>query len=226
MRALHSLPTPLPQPPISTTLQGTQPLATNRADRVVEDVLQILLPLVNPLQEPQLRDDLLSLAHSAISVWALAQIDERKLIIYPTLDRTKHSEWHCPNFDPPLSADNYKETDIISSTYPRIYTLFPYVAVRTLSSIAIPSADVPGSWPQSEQRAHTIETCIYAGRRLPKYSALVIKKKEKEETKKRYLHKVIEKAKKKLDTRSRRNKKHSRNGSIVESVSPLSPSTQ
>lgn len=221
MRALQSMTTP----PI-LTLQGTQPLATSRADRVVEDILKILLHLVNPSQEPQLRDDLLSLARSAISVWDSAQIDELKLIISPMLGRTKRSEWRCQKFDPPLSADNYAETDIISSTYPRIYTLFPRVIGRTLSSMAAPPADLPGSWPQSDQEPHTIETCIYAGRGLPEWSALVVKGKEEVVVKERYLREALEKAMKELDARSERNKGHSRNGSMVESVSPLSPSTR
>jgi hypothetical protein len=87
-----------------------------------------------------------------------------------------------------------------------------------------PAADLPGSWPQSEQETRTFETCINAGRGLPEWSALVVKGEEEEEGNKRYLHEAVEKARKELDARSGRNKGQSRNGSMAESVSPLSPS--
>lgn len=224
MRVLQSLSPASPSPPTSTS-KGTSPPPTpppQRADKVVDAILSVLSPLVTPSQEPHLRNELLTLAHSAISVWNFAQTDELELIVCPTLGRENRNEWRSLFFDPPLSPssdDNDTKTDIISSTHPRIFPLFPRVTARKLSGNAKLSVGPPGSWPESDQEPRIIETCIHAGVGLPEWSTLVVKGKEEEEERKEYLEEVMENAK--LNARSRRNGGISRSGSMAGSVSGL-----
>jgi len=221
MRALQSLPPPLP-----STQSNPPPLS--RAERVANKVLSILSPLVAPSQEPQLRDDLCALANSAISVWFSAQTGRLQLIVSSSLDLAQRNEWRSLAFDPP-STD-----DVVSSTYPRIFTLFPRITALKMPVPAEAPASLPGSWPEPNQELPMIETSIHSGTGLPEWSALVLRGKEEQELKEQCIEEdriqdklaALEKEKQELEARGGRNA-HSRAGSLVGSASgPTSPTVQ
>jgi len=225
MRALQSSSTASP-PPSASTYQGP-PLPSpplHRAEKVVDDVLSVLSPLVLSSQEPQFRKDILSLAHAAIYVWTSAQTDEFKIIVSPTLDRASRSEWRSQIFDPSPSSNDSTDQEIISSTYPRIFTLFPRVTARKIVAKTASPAGPPGSWPEPESEPPTIEACIHAGTGLPECSALVLKGKSEKEERKDYLSQAMDRAKKELNAKNTRNGGHSRSGSMASSTAgPPSP---
>ncbi|KAE9373701.1 hypothetical protein N431DRAFT_465980 [Stipitochalara longipes BDJ] len=221
MRALQSLPPPLP-----STESNLPPLS--RVDRVAHKVLSILSPLVAPSQEHQLRDDLHALANSAISLWSSAQTGRLQLIVSSSLDIAQRNEWRSLVFDPP-STD-----DVVSSTHPRIFTLFPRVTALKMPVPADAPASLPGSWPEHNQEPHMIETVIHRGTGLPELSALVVKGKDEEEWRKERIEQeliqnklaALEKERQELEARGGRNA-HSRTSSIVGSASgPTSPTAQ
>jgi hypothetical protein len=222
MRALQSL----PPPPLPSTQSNPPPLS--RAERVANKVLSILSPLVAPSKEPQLRDDLHALANSAISVWSSAQTGGLQLIVSSSLDLAQRNEWRSLVFDPP-STD-----EIVSSTYPRIFTLFPRVTALKMPDPVEAPASLPGSWPEQNQEPHMIETRIHPGTGLPECSVLVLKGKEEEEWRKQRIEEeriqdklaALEKEKQELEARGGRNA-HSRTGSVIGSASgPTSPTAQ
>jgi hypothetical protein len=239
MRALESLSRTSPLSPTLTSLgssprpspSGRAPIP-RRANKVVDDVLCVLSPLVALSQEEQLRTELLALADSAISVWHSVQTDELKIIVCACLDRANRSEWRYHKFDPLPSSSSDKDTDaeIVSSTHPRIFALFPRViAAQKLSRATELAAGPPGSWPQSQDEPRTIETCIHTGTGLPEWSPLVIKGKYEEEERKNYIREEMERVMQEANARSRRNGGQSRRDSMVASGSgsgPPSPTTQ
>ncbi len=229
MRALESLSPDSPPP--GTTSQGpSHPLPPpRRATEVVKNVLSVLSPLVIPSQELNLRNELLALANVAISVWTAAQTDELKFTVYLALDLATRNEWRSSTFDPlPLFHDNNNtDIDIVSSTHPRIFTLFPRIIARKVVGSAKPPMGPPGSWPEAEQEPRMIETCIHTGTGLPEWSALVVKGKQEEQERKEYLSEAMQRAKNDLIAKNTRNGWHSRSGSMVGSVSgPPSPTAQ
>jgi len=222
MRALQSL----PPPPLPSTQSNPPPLS--RAERVTNKVLSILSPLVAPSQEPQLRDDLRALANSAISVWSSAQTGGLQLIVSSSLDLSQRNEWRSLVFDPP-STD-----DVVSSTYPRIFTLFPRVTALKMPVLAEAPASLPGSWPEQNQEPYVNETRIHPGTGLPEWSVLVLRGKEEQEWRKQCIEAeriqdklaALEKERQELEARGGRNA-HSRAGSLVGSTSgPTSPTAQ
>lgn len=230
MRALQSLsPTPLPP---SSTSQANLPLLS-RAERLVNKVLLILLPLVAPSKEPYLRDDLLSLANSAISVWSSVQTAELQLLVSSSLDSAQRNEWRSLVFDPPPT--DCVADDIVYSTHPRVFTLFPRITALRSPVPAEAPTGLPGSWPEHDQEPRMIETCIHPGTGLPEWSVLVLKGKAEEEDRKERVEEeriqdelaALEKQKRELEARGGRNGQHSRNGSIAGSASgPTSPTAQ
>jgi hypothetical protein len=113
-----------------------------------------------------------ALANSAISVWSSAQTRGLQLIVSSSLDVAQRNEWRSLVFDPP-STD-----DVVSSTYPRIFTLFPRVTALKMPVPAEAPASLPGSWPEKNQEPHMIETRIHPGTGLPEWSVLVLRGKE------------------------------------------------
>lgn len=137
-------------------------------------------------------------------------------------------------FDPP-STDSGTVDDVVSSTYPRIFTLFPRVTALKLSVPAEVPAGLPGSWPETEQEPRMIETCIHCGTGLPEWSVLVVRGKDEEIWRKQCIEKeriqeelaALEKQKRELESRGGRNGQHSRDGSIAGSApKPTSPTVQ
>lgn len=141
MRALETLPAN-PMPPQAS--EYPQVTRSVRADHVVSRVLSVLYPLVSPSQNENLRADLLTLANSAIDVWNNAQSGELKIIVTPSLERAHREEWRSQLFDP-LDHDE-KNHVVISTTHPRIITLFPRVIAWETARPVKHDNTVPGSF--------------------------------------------------------------------------------
>lgn len=227
MRALQSLQPTSPSASNSTSQRSATP---DRAEKLVSDVLRVLGSLVDPDQETQLRNDLATLTHSAISTWSCAQTDELELTVCPTLDLANLAEWRS-------IFDDGNTTEIISSTRPRIFTLFPRItAKKFLLTVKTPTGP-PGSWPELEdQKLCTLETCIHPGIGLRECSPLVTRGKDEEDqrrakeddTKKRIQEFAESLKKESWKPQSKRNELNSRSGSVVGLGigSPTSPSAQ
>jgi hypothetical protein len=162
----------------------------------------------------------------------MAETDKLNLTVCDTLDRANRTEWRSLDFDPlPLasvsspSAGNDEEADIKSSTRPRIFILFPRViAFEKPSGTDMEIGSLPGSWQQSEEEPHPIETCIHTGTGLPEWSPLVVKGKEEEEERENFIRRLKQEAN---AWSSRRNGGHSRRQSTASLGSgPPSPTAQ
>jgi hypothetical protein len=189
-----------------TSLQAQSPPA-QRTNIVVDQILSALSPLVAQSQATQLRNDLLALAQSAISVWCSAQTDELQIIVYPNLDRTAHEEWCSSTLDSnsSLPENNSLASEGINSTPARVFTLFPRVIALKMSGIKdLPADALPGSWPDAHQEPAVMETCIHPGKGLPECSELVVKgKQEAEEMKVRLDEEHIQEQMVKLEKQRR-----------------------
>jgi hypothetical protein len=233
MRALHSLSAASLQRLGSNSLVSSH-LTSTRANLVVDKVVSILSPLVTPSRESQLRSDLLAVVNKAISIWSLAQTGELQLTIYSALDRANWNEWRSSMFDPavPASFNDKASPDALSSTHPRIFTLFPRIIASNISGNAEPPTDMPGSWQDSDQEPRIVETCIHPGVGLPEWSVLVVTGKHEEEMRsglllEERLKKEMERLSHELKATSGRIGAHSRSGSMVGTFSPPpSPTAQ
>jgi hypothetical protein len=230
MRALQSLSATSTVSRDSTS-QGTQ--TPGRVEVLVSSVINVLRSLISPAQEAQFSNDLVKLAHSAVLTWDCAQTDELQITVWPTLDPANINEWRSFVFDPPLPPfEDGKTTNTISSTHPRIFTLFPRVTAKKFLLATKAAASPPGSWQEPEQEPSAEETYIYPGLGLRDCSALVIRGKEeeedrqvKEEQKKKHLKEIIEKEEKEWEARNNRSGVHSRRSmvtSVWELQSPMS----
>jgi len=208
MRSLQSK--QAPELPLSTSKAST-PLP-DRAQAFCDKVMAILSLLVKPSLYPEFRNSLLDLAMSAISVWNIAQTDEREVIVDLNIDPTALEGW---------SEDN-PETGY--------FVLFPRIIARSCSRIidSRPPGP-PGSWVLSEPELHIQEICIYGGAGLGKWLDLVEEGEEEEEDRKEEEHimkveeqrKMLEEGLKKLNpVILKRRMSHHRKDSNASSVSP------
>jgi hypothetical protein len=229
-RALDSL-SRNPPSPSTPTPPSSRPPAPRRADKAVDDSFRILFPLVTPSQEEQLRKELMALADSAIAVWNAAQTDELKITVSPTLNHANRNEWRYTKFDPPPSPSPTGRDvgeDVISSTYPRIFTLFPRILA---TQIVFPSreqpASLPGSYPQARDEPHATVTCVHSGFGLPEWSQLVLMGKEEEEERGAWVREEHERIKQAANARKvRRISGNSRRDSTGSVSGPVSPTSQ
>lgn len=223
MRALQDLPSTPASP------QSSQPTPShNCAELAVDKIVEILSPLVKSSNEKTLRKDLLVLARSALDIWSSAQTDELHISVYPNLDPSSRKEWRSSTLDPDEGSD------VISSTLPRIFTLFPRITASEVSRIKEPPANsLPGAWAGDHHEPEITETCIHTGTGLAECSALVIAGKDEAEEARDLLvqeelerdMQSLEKKQKELKARSERSGKHSRSGSMVSPGSPSSSPT-
>lgn len=212
MRALQSLQVDTVASPVleSKKLPSTGSI---RADSVISKVFLSLSPLVSSSQTETLRTDLHAVVHSSADVWNNAQAGGLEITINPLLDRAHREEWRSRQFDPALPFDgDGPDPDLVSNTYPRVFTLFPRVSVRIQDKLP------PGSWPNSEP------TVIHPGVGLPEWSPLVVRGKVDQEEKEDYINKAMANARKEA---SRRVLGHGRRASRGSSTTgPPSPSAQ
>lgn len=150
MRGLRSQPSVVHSPPTSASLLG-------RAEVFVETVMPILSLLVKPSLHPNLRNNLHDIAKSAISVWDMAQTDERQIIVQPTLD-----------------PEMFKQPSDISASSGEIIVLFPRITAQSCSRATVPRNRLPGTFEDPEPESDTRETCIYDGVGLEEWSQLVL----------------------------------------------------
>ena len=203
--------------PVTQSSSASKILASSRTKMFIDKVMAVLSLLVKPSLHANLRNDLSDLAESAISMWNIAQLDERELVADPTL--------------PVEGFDGLCED--ISASNNEIIVLFPRVIARSCSRAADHrSVGPPGGWIDSEPKQSVQETCIYPGAGLAKWSPLVLEgeaeeegRKEEEDRKKREeQRKILEDDLKKLDKAEKpltghRRGSHTKRGSITGSQS-------
>lgn len=177
--------------------EHSQPVQNGRAKSVISDVLSKLAPLVNRPQEKQLQTDILEVSNAAIDVWNEAQTGDLKITVSKSLDYPYREEWQSQEFDAVTTNNDGATSDAVSRTRPRIFTLFPRIIAREVAVPVQHDTEMPGSFPQgAELLHHTIETLINPGEGLPESSALVVRGKEKQEQRDKFIAEEIEKIKK------------------------------
>ena len=197
------------------SMSPTSQASSSRAQKFVEDVTNVLSPLITPSQEAVFQKDLLALAESAISMWNSAQTGELEVEVCSDLVRGTRDEWRSPIFDPP------EENTISSSTHNRVFVLFPRVMARRLCA-STETASPPGSWPESEEEPHTEEICIHPGLGVAEWSALVLRGKEEVDDEQRILEQLQESAKRAAKEQiAKKRMGNDKRLSITESVSSL-----
>lgn len=175
MRSLQSQP---PREQSLSTSKSSTPLP-RRAEIFTKNVMSVLSPLIKPSIRSNLQINLLDVAKLAISVWNIAQTDEREIIVYPDLD-------------PEILGGEPSDSVIV---------LFPRITAQSCSRITdTRPISIPGTFEAPEIELHIQKTCIYDGAGLLQSSPLVsqgeaeeYERKEKEEKTK------IEKKRRMLD---------------------------
>lgn len=200
----------------------SQSTSTSRAERFTDNVMAVLSLLVKSDQHENLRNDLISLATAAVSLWDTAQTDEREIKVHDNLNSTSSEEW---DQDAP-SINN------------EIIVLFPRITALRHSRITDTSpVGATGKWADLEPELSIEETCIHEGEGLPEWSELVVDGEEEEEERKdKQEEKILEERKrileedlKKLEKPSlgqKRKTSYSRRESVTAAgSSPSSPTT-
>lgn len=177
--------------------------------------------LVKPSLHPNLRDSLFDLAASAVSLWNVAQTDEREFIVDPTLDPTGYEGWHED-----MAAPNNGVIVLLPRIVARRYS--PIVDNRPIGP--------PGMWIDSETESHVEEICINSGKGLAEWSALVIEGEEEEDErtakqerekgaeKRRVLEEELKRLDKQAPGHKRRTSQTRRDSTTGSGLSPSSPS--
>jgi hypothetical protein len=179
MRSLQSQ-LPIDQP-LSTSDSSPPPLTT-RAEKFADKVMAVLSLLVKPSSHANFRNNLLDLVNSAISLWNIAQTDEREIILHPALDPMKIDEWRVLTFHEITTDED------MSAPHDGVFMLFPRITARDPARVAESRAKdlkgLPGMFPGSEPEPSIRETCIYSGAGLAQWSPLVLDGEEEEEERK------------------------------------------
>lgn len=191
MRALKSLPANSMTSPGSESTEYPHPVRTNS----VISKVSVLSPLVSSSQEESLRVDLVNLVNSAVDVWENGQAGGSKITVTLLLDRAHREEWRSQQFDPSCEG-NEANPDLTSTTRPRIFPLFPRILAPAVGNLVNHGSGLPGSWP-----ADSDLTIIHPGKGLPEWSALVVRGQAEQEERKDYVEKVLENARKQLQSR-------------------------
>ncbi|EKD19552.1 uncharacterized protein L3040_002569 [Drepanopeziza brunnea f. sp. 'multigermtubi'] len=194
-----------------------------RAEAFIQSVMPVLSLLTPGTQQPALKDALVSLAESAISVWELAQTDENlDITVSLDLNPSLEAKWRSSEFDAGATPDAW-----VPSTLRRIFTLFPTVLAKTASAAEDPAMSIPGGFEQSGPEMVWQEICIHDGIGLAESSALVWRGKEEQEQREEdevqeRLKREIEDKRRELDVRGKA--KSQKTGSVSVSVSGPSSS--
>ncbi|KAL5344946.1 hypothetical protein ACLOAV_009899 [Pseudogymnoascus australis] len=188
--------------------------ASCRADEVVRDVVKVLSPLLNISELDQFEEELLRLAHVAISV--CAEADESHFIIESKLDRADHAKWRSDILEPLLGDDGEAGIGIPSSTRERMYTLFPRIVAHKYIKAAENPSKLPGSW-HNEGATTTCDRGIIHStwHRLPEWSRLVVRGQEEEKETKEELRRAAEEKRKERNDRNVKIGTHSRTGTLT-----------
>jgi hypothetical protein len=135
-----------------------QSTSTIRAEIFTDNIMKVLSLLLNPKIHPAFQKDLTHLATSAISLWSIAQNDERELRVRPTLD--------------PLSLQ--KPEGDIDITDSKVFVLFPCVTARCCSQLGnTRPAGPPGGWVDSKPELQFEEIYIHEGAGISEWEQVV-----------------------------------------------------
>lgn len=172
---------PPPSPPASpgtsfvpskVALGGHGKLAT----KVIEEIMRVVNPLLDPSQEANFRQDILSVVQDAYSVWIVAQTGTYEINFCSQLDPARRSEWRPLDYDHPSSDSVSMHT--VPATHPRVFSLFPEITARKLYFISEKTEGPPGSFPEPNEPSQMAELRIHTGVGLAEWSPLVIRGKE------------------------------------------------
>lgn len=214
VRALHSMSASTPNIYMQNRETSSAQRASCRADEVVRDVVKVLSPLLNISELDQFEEELLRLAHVAISV--CAEADESHFIIESKLDRADHAKWRSDILEPLLGDDGEAGIGIPSSTRERMYTLFPRIVAHKYIKAAENPSKLPGSW-HNEGATTTCDRGIIHStwHRLPEWSRLVVRGQEEEKETKEELRRAAEEKRKERNDRNVKIGTHSRTGTLT-----------
>jgi hypothetical protein len=178
MRALKSISTAHTQPQHSPsqTLSAAHAIKS-REDKLMELVLSVLGPLLDPSDLLQFKADLLQITKQAISVWTSAQADERTFTVNPKLNQENKHDWK-------IAALDYVSFHVDGSNQvvgPRrrnasgVFTLFPIITATKPVQVQKAGPAPPGSWPGKDQQQvlNAEVTLIHDGLGLPQDSDIV-----------------------------------------------------
>ncbi|KFY11403.1 hypothetical protein V492_04484 [Pseudogymnoascus sp. VKM F-4246] len=229
MRALESMSVSNTQSQhISPQASNAANNVKNREDRLVEEVLSVLRPLLERSDLTQFEADLLQIAKQAILIWSSAQADERIFTVNPNLNEENKHDWETATLDyVPLSTDGGNQVvGLMRQNATSVFTLFPIITATKKVQVQKADHGPPGSWPDQDQQQllNTEVKLVHAGVGLPQESNIVQEGiAEREEFKRMRLeheeswdHKWAQKI---------AEKGHSRKSSIAGTISgPSSPS--
>lgn len=158
MRALKSISTAHTQPQHSPsqTLSAAHAIKS-REDKLMELVLSVLSPLLDPSDLLQFKADLLQITKQAISVWTSAQADERTFTVNPKLNQGNKRDWKIAALDyVSLYADD--DSQVVSQrrrNTTSVFTLFPIITSTKRVQVQRAGHGPPGSWPDQDQQQVT-----------------------------------------------------------------------
>ncbi|OBT85232.1 hypothetical protein VE02_05185 [Pseudogymnoascus sp. 03VT05] len=210
-----------PQHSPSQTLSAAHAIKS-REDKLMELVLSVLGPLLDPSDLLQFKADLLQITKRAISVWTTAQADERTFTVNPKLNQENKHDWKIVALDY-VSFYVDGSSQVVGSRRRNasgVFTLFPIITATKRVQVQKAGPAPPGGWPGEDQQQvlNAEVTLIHDGLGLPRDSDIVQEGiSEREEVMKmRMVHqeeleqKIAEKVAKKA---------HSRNNSMAGTMS-------
>lgn len=149
----------------------------NREDKLMELVLSVLGPLLDPLDLLQFKADLLQITKQAISVWTSAQADERTFTVNPKISQGNKHDWKIATLDyVPFYVDNSSQVVGPMRRNPSgVFTLFPIITATKRIQVQKAGLAPPGSWPGKDQQQvlNAEVTLIHDGLGLPQDSDIV-----------------------------------------------------
>ncbi|KFY46228.1 hypothetical protein V494_00550 [Pseudogymnoascus sp. VKM F-4513 (FW-928)] len=178
MRALESMSAANTRAQHSSPTELTASYAIkSRKDKLVELVLSVLDPLLDRSELVQFKTDLSQIAEQAISVWTIAQADERTFTVNPTLNQDNKRDWKIVDLDN-VSLSVNSGGDVVGSgrrDMKGIFTLFPIITTTKQVQVQKLGNAPPGSWPnQDHQPLSDAEvTLVHEGLGLPQESDIV-----------------------------------------------------
>ncbi|KFZ01006.1 hypothetical protein V501_10295 [Pseudogymnoascus sp. VKM F-4519 (FW-2642)] len=160
----------------SQTLSAAHAIQS-REDKLMELVLSVLGPLLDPLDLLQFKADLLQITKQAISVWTSAQADERTFTVNPKLSQGNKHDWKIATLDyVPFYVDNSSQVVGPMRRNPSgVFTLFPIITATKRIQVQKAGLAPPGSWPGKDQQQvlNAEVTLIHDGLGLPQDSDIV-----------------------------------------------------
>lgn len=201
--------------------------STSRVVTVVEGVLRVLSPFLNPLELNQFKVELSQIAAAAISVWVDAQADEQDFIVNSVLYQSNSFYWKPATFrnNPSYPDNNYQPIGgLAASPSETVFTLFPIILCEKRIQLSKAVYALAGSYPEDDEQPYSTETIlVHDGLGLAEKSELVQRGVKEKEDMTKLWEKYTEGLKKTIFVTK---KGHSRNNSTDDdNVSgPPSPS--